>query len=110
MSRTTHCTSHCSQCGRHFHSLTSFDTHQIHDQDGWPICLDPLDLEDRHGKARLVALARNGICDMYAEIQRDVTVWTMAGYEKAGETFRKASEGSDGSAGGQESRIGEDAS
>jgi hypothetical protein len=54
----TTCTYHCGACGRHFHSLSAFDIHR----DGRR-CADPLDLEDRDGKPRLVALARDGRCD-----------------------------------------------
>jgi hypothetical protein len=77
MSVTT-CTNHCSQCGRHFHSLAAFDTHHQRDDTGWPVCLDPVDLVDRDGRERLVALTEHGECRMYADAQRDVTIWTTA--------------------------------
>lgn len=72
------CTNHCSQCGRHFHSLRAFDIHHDHDETGWPVCLDPLDLLDRGGAERLVALGA-GECRMY-EPQFGVTVWTIADF------------------------------
>lgn len=79
----TTCTNHCSQCGRHFHSLEAFDTHHSHDETGWPVCLDPLDLVDRDGRERLVALSRDGECRIYAKVEHHVTIWTVAGYERA---------------------------
>lgn len=86
MSPATTCTSHCSQCGRHFHSLKAFDAHHDRDDTGWPVCLDPLDLVDRDGRERLVALTEHGECRMYAEFQRDVTIWTHA-QDPAGEAW-----------------------
>jgi hypothetical protein len=71
------CTNHCGTCHRHFHSLEAFDLHKEHDETGWPHCLDPIDLEDRDGKPRLVELGR-GECRMYAEVKRDVIIWTSA--------------------------------
>jgi len=74
------CTYHCSPCGRHFHSLEAFDIHHDHDDAGWPVCLDPLDLEDRDGRPRLVELG-HGECRMYQPgrpIECDVVIWTSA--------------------------------
>jgi hypothetical protein len=80
------CTNHCSQCGRHFHSLEAFDVHHEHDETGWPVCLDPLDLEDRDGRSRLIALGV-GECRVYPEVERDVTIWTTARYKRLGAYF-----------------------
>jgi hypothetical protein len=74
------CTYHCSPCGRHFHSLEAFDMHHERDADGWPRCLDPVDLLDRDGRVHLVELGR-GECRMYQPgrpIERDVVIWTSA--------------------------------
>ena len=76
---STNCTNHCGACGRHFHSLSGFDLHHQRDANGWPHCMDPLDLQDRDGRPRLEALTHDGICRMYREEQRGVTVWTVAG-------------------------------
>ena len=73
--KTVTCTNHCSQCGRCFHSLEAFDAHHERDADGWPVCLDPLDLRDRDGKDRLVALTGDGECRVCAEVRRPVTGW-----------------------------------
>ena len=84
---TVTCTNHCGQCGRHFHSLSAFDAHHEHDEDGWPVCLDPLDLLDRDKKERLVALTYLGECRAY-DVATDVTIWTEAkGLEKARKHF-----------------------
>jgi hypothetical protein len=72
----TTCTYHCSPCGRHFHSLEAFDLHHDHDETGWPICLDPLDLLDRRGREQLVALTDQGKCRLRGN-QDDITIWTM---------------------------------
>ena len=80
---TVTCTNHCSACNRHFHSLQAFDAHHIRDDTGWPVCLDPVDLEDRFGYPRLVALTEHGACRVYAKPQTDCKIWTMAGYERA---------------------------
>lgn len=84
MSRVTTCTNHCSQCGRHFHSVAAFDIHLARDETGWPVCLDPIDLEDRDGRPRLEVLSTEGECRMYDDgsgtnIKRPVMVWTTAG-------------------------------
>jgi hypothetical protein len=77
------CTNHCSQCGQHFHSLKAFDIHHAHDETGWPVCLDPLDLRDRDGRDRLVALGV-GERRMYPDdVRTGVTVWTTTDYERA---------------------------
>lgn len=78
-SPVTTCTSHCGHCHRHFHSLDAYDIHLEHDKDGWPHCLDPVDLVDRDGRERLEVLTTEGECRMYVEVQRDVTVWTTVG-------------------------------
>jgi hypothetical protein len=97
--RRTNCTYHCSPCGRHFHSLNAFDAHHEHDETGWPICLDPLDLEDRDGKPRLVALTHDGACRMYADAEQyGVTVWTTADYKRMGAYFTPGPESCDESA------------
>lgn len=75
----TTCTNHCGPCGRHFHSLAAFDIHKQHDADGWPHCLDPLDLQDRDGRQRLEALTHAGRCEAYEPVRLGVTVWTTAG-------------------------------
>ena len=92
---TTTCTYHCSQCGRHFHSLGGFDAHHRVDETGWPRCLDPIDLVDLTGKERLEALTHDGECRVYAERQTGVTIWTVAGSrERLGHIYRKGPEGS----------------
>lgn len=78
MSRTVTCTNHCSACSRCFHSLAAFDAHHIHDEAGWPICLAPVDLLDRDGEERLVALSEVGECRMYDKVETGVTIWTVA--------------------------------
>lgn len=90
--KTTTCTYHCSQCGRHFHSLTSFDAHQRDDENRWPVCLSPFDVLDRDDKERLVALTEHGECRMMGlnangspREDPDATIWTLAGFEKARE-------------------------
>jgi hypothetical protein len=80
----TTCTYHCSQCGRHFHSLDGFDVHHERDDTGWPVCLDPLDLIDRDGRVRLEVVTTDGECRVYAEVQRGVTIWTTAGARERG--------------------------
>ena len=80
-SPVTTCTSHCGACHRHFHSLSAFDAHLEHDENGWPRCLSPVDLES--GRNRLLALTEHGECRVYADVERDVTIWTHAGdYER----------------------------
>src|SRR5437764_1961102 len=59
------CSKKKSCCGRHFHSLAAFDAHHTRGEDGWPVCLDPIDLEDRDGKPRLEALTTDGECRAY---------------------------------------------
>ena len=86
---STTCTYHCSPCGRHFHSLEAFDLHHERDHTGWPHCLDPLDLLDRDGRARLAALTKNGECRVYAEVKRGVTIWTTAGSVERGRRRRE---------------------
>ena len=76
MPRLTTCTSHCGQCGRHFHSVKTFDSHHVKDKTGWPQCVDPLDLPEIAPARELVALTRIGECRMYAQLERDVTIWT----------------------------------
>ena len=78
MRRTIVCTNHCGQCHRCFHSLEAFDSHHVRDETGWPICLAPLDLFDRDGEERLVALTEVGECRMYDKIETGVTIWTVA--------------------------------
>jgi hypothetical protein len=91
---STTCTYHCASCGRHFHSIDSFDLHKAHDKNGWPYCLDPLDLQDRDGRPRLEALTTDGICRAY-ETLHNVTVWTVAGSrEKARKAFGRTPVGS----------------
>jgi hypothetical protein len=85
---TTHCTNHCTTCGRHFHSLEAFDAHRTGDHreplgsEAGRRCIAPIECVDGHGEPKLVPLAENGVCrlgDAGAEI--GVTVWTQAGYE-----------------------------
>lgn len=89
---TITCTNHCGQCSRHFHSLEAFDLHHARDESGWPICLDPIDLVDRDGRERLVALTTRGECRIYERVV-GVTIWTVVGYERA-RRLRKAPESS----------------
>jgi hypothetical protein len=87
------CRYHCSPCGRCFHSLDAFDAHHQRDEDGWPQCLDPLDLVDRGGRERLEALTEHGECRVYADVKRDVTIWIVAGSrERVARWREKASE------------------
>jgi hypothetical protein len=82
------CSYHCSPCGRHFHSLEAFDIHHGRDETGWPICLDPADLEDRDGRPRLYALTTDGVCDVRERLE-GVTVWGRA---RDGKPHRRALE------------------
>jgi hypothetical protein len=87
------CTNHCGSCHRHFHSLDAFDAHHRRDEEGWVVCLDPVDLVDLTGKDRLEALTEHGECRMYTDVQRNVTIWTVAGSrEKAARWRARASE------------------
>ncbi len=38
-------TGHCSGCHRTFDGLVAFERHQHHDDNGMPICRDPLEIE-----------------------------------------------------------------
>jgi hypothetical protein len=78
----TTCTYHCSPCGRHFHSLAAFDVHHERNDDGWPCCAAPLDLVDKHGQERLVALTDAGECRVYSDVEHGVMIWTGAGYKQ----------------------------
>ena len=70
----TTCTNHCSACRLHFHSLAAFEAHRR----GFA-CLAPADLVDLTGRDRLEVLTEHGECRMYETVERDVTIWTMAG-------------------------------
>lgn len=78
MSQQTRCTSHCSRCQRHFHSVAAFDAHRIgsyasNDPETGRRCAHPIDLGEK-----FTALTNDGICSMYAEPISGVTVWTLA--------------------------------
>jgi hypothetical protein len=95
MSNPVTCTNHCSRCGRHFHSTRAFDIHLAHDETGWPVCLDPLDLEDRDGKPRLEALTTDGTCEIGSHadeypppVEHGVTIWVKAGSREVGQRLR----------------------
>jgi hypothetical protein len=85
-----HCRYHCSPCGRHFSSLDAFDLHHVRDDTGWPVCVDPIDLEEMKGKPILAVLTTDGVCDVYAEKVENVTIWARAG--KDGEVPRRPAE------------------
>lgn len=96
MSKTRNvcCTNHCRACGgeagRHFHSVAAFDAHRTgdfssNDPDTRRRCLNPIEVLDRDGNERLVALSTTGVCtaDLDAP-QTGVTIWTMReGLERA---------------------------
>lgn len=70
------CTYHCSACGKHFHSLESFDCHRegdygSSDPELGRHCAHPWDLD-----GRLVELTQAGICRAYEAAKAPVTVWT----------------------------------
>lgn len=89
----TTCTYCCGNCGRHFHSLTAFDAHRVgshsapRGSEERRRCLAPIEVVDKHGEARLVALTEHGECRMLADVKHDVTIWTMAGYDKVRRVF-----------------------
>jgi hypothetical protein len=67
---TTRCTSHCSNCGLHFHSLEAFDAHRTGSHTEGRYCLHPYDLD-----GKLTPLTTTGDCRMYDPAQAGVTVW-----------------------------------
>jgi hypothetical protein len=76
------CTYHCSKCGRHFHSLESFDAHRTgnyasDDPETGRRCLAPCEVLDARGLERLVAITEEGECRLYAKTERNVTIWTL---------------------------------
>lgn len=101
MSRNVCCTNHCRACGgeggRHFHSVAAFDAHRVgdftsNDPETRRRCISPLDVIDKHGNPRLVALSASGVCAVAsAQAQVGVTVWTMReGLERAREKWGEA--------------------
>ena len=65
------CTYHRSPCGRHFHSLAAFDVHRTGDYAA-PVgskrgrrCLSPIEVLDRNGNERFLALTEDGACRVY---------------------------------------------
>lgn len=78
---TTCCTSHCSACGLHFHSLHAFDAHRqgdyaSNDPELGRHCVHPFDLD-----GKLVVLTEAGECRMYDDgrggaVSAGVTIWT----------------------------------
>lgn len=94
MSRNVCCTNHCRVCGgpdgRHFHSVAAFDAHRVgefssNDPETRRRCVSPLDITDKDGNLRLVALSASGVCAIAASAPVEgVTVWTMReGLERA---------------------------
>jgi hypothetical protein len=73
------CAYHCGACGLHFRSLEAFDMHRQGDFAEPPRteegrhCAHPFDMD-----GRLVAITEDGVCRMYAEHERGVTVWSTA--------------------------------
>jgi hypothetical protein len=85
---TTCCTSHCSPCGRHFHSVAAFDLHRVGKFATGRHCASPNELVAEDGSPMLEALTDSGECRMYATVECNVTVWTLAGArQKAAEAF-----------------------
>jgi hypothetical protein len=82
--QTTTCTSHCSACRCHFHSLNAFDMHRqgsyaSNDLETGRHCVHPLDLD-----GKLIALTEEGECRMHDDgsgrrVKAGITVWTHAG-------------------------------
>jgi hypothetical protein len=99
MPKTVTCTNHCGSCGLHFHSVKAFDAHRQGDfASNDPVlgrhCVHPLDMD-----GRLVALTGDGVCRMYEDasrpgegVQRQVTIWTLAGFEERSRQLRVAHE------------------
>jgi hypothetical protein len=90
--RATTCTNHCSGCGRHFHSLESFDLHRTGDygeplgSEGGRRCLSPLDVLGAGRAMRLEPLAEDGERRVGGENANGspragvgVTIWARAG-------------------------------
>jgi hypothetical protein len=78
MARQT-CTMHCSDCGRHFHSLAAFDAHLrrvnegVNDHGARSYDLKHLDGSD----VGLEAWTREGHCDLVWPHVSGVTIWQM---------------------------------
>jgi hypothetical protein len=99
MTKTTTCTYHCGACGLHFHSLNAFDAHRqgaSNDPETGRHCVHPYDMD-----GRLTTLTEEGECRVYENadpahrgegIQHNVTIWTTAGYEQAGQRLRHVAE------------------
>jgi hypothetical protein len=89
------CTNHCSKCSRHFHSLEAFDAHRTgdyssNDPEIGRRCLSPIEVVDTDGNPRMVELSELGECRMYHDVERPVTIWTLArNVERAVVRFHK---------------------
>ena len=98
MTRNVCCTNHCRACGgsegRHFHSVAAFDAHRTgdyasNDPETRRRCVHPLDVLDKSGECRFVALSRSGVCAIGSgDDVTGVTVWTLrAGLDRARELW-----------------------
>ena len=76
------CTSHCSQCDRHFHGDTAFDLHR---RDGQ--CQNPETLTTAKGAAPLAVWTATGYCDLLpgcwqggvrVRYEHPVVIWQQA--------------------------------
>ena len=92
--RTVCCTNHCRACGgedgTHFHSVAAFDAHRTgdhasNDPETRRRCLHPIEVLDKSGESRFVALTRSGVCSHgFGGDIAGVTVWTLReGLERA---------------------------
>ena len=68
MAKRSRCSSHCSSCNLHFTSDAAFDAHRVGDYAA-PIgsetgrrCLHPIEVLDRDGESRFLALTTTGRC------------------------------------------------
>jgi hypothetical protein len=75
--------------------LEAFDAHRVGDYSSSDPeigrhCLSPIEVVDTDGNPRMLALSETGECGMYREVERPVTVWTLArNVDRAGAHFHQ---------------------